>query len=256
MIGLLWAFAGLSCGFLLSGILLKLWYRKRLRIPLLLSQDLRLLSRRLAHEIRNPLNAMNLHVQLLEEELTAMAAPPQSTQRRLQQLQHEIKRLDRILTDYQRYARLPAPEFVECHLDALLDDLLDFIEPETQHRGIKLVREIDKLPVILADPSQIRQGLLNLLLNANQAMPEGGQLTVRATSDGENVRIEIEDTGSGIPEEIQEKVFEPFYSTKEEGTGIGLPMAKYVIEAHGGNIKFRTQPDRGTTFSVSLPCKQ
>lgn len=255
MMSLLWTLAAFCCGLLAMTFLRRIHRRKADGQPTA-SEEFRTMSRRLAHEIRNPLNTMNLHVQLLQEELLTLQPPPQNAQRRLSRLEQEIQRLDSILTAYQGYARLPEPQLAECNLTALLADLIAFIEPEAQHRNITLENHIAPLPLMQLDEEQIRQMLLNLILNASQAMPDGGILQVRVGLSGDNVRIDVEDTGQGIPEQVQPHIFEPFYSTKEEGSGIGLSMAKYIAEGHGGQIRFQTIPGQGTTFTVLLPWKR
>ena len=137
----------------------------------------------------------------------------------------------------------------------LIEEVLDFNEPESQRRNIEVVREIYNLPPIQLDAMQFKQALLNLIINANQAMEDGGKLMIRARSLNGQVQIDVEDTGEGIPVDMKNQIFELFVSTKDDGTGVGLAIAKQIVEGHGGNIEVESQPNQGTTFSIRLPIK-
>jgi len=223
------------------------------------------LTRKLIHEIRNPLNSVSLNLQLLEENLSKLDTEYKHNQRetinfdkdkaivQVERISREVDRLNRILKDFSRYAKLPELEFQDTNLEKLIEEVINFIEPETERQNIKLVRNIESLPIVKIDPAQIKQTLFNLIINANQAMLEGGKLTISARLDGNNVIIEIEDTGHGIPTEIQEEIFDLFVSTKKEGTGIGLAIAKQVVESHGGKIEIKSKVGEGTKFTIFLP---
>jgi signal transduction histidine kinase len=243
--------------------------------------NMNLLIRGLAHEIRNPLNSMDTNLQLLEEDLegargllefgmrnsefginilnSELRTPnsqfpclPQILDK-LKRVRSEIKSLERILSDFLRYTSLPKLKFEKCDLKILIEEDLDFIEPEAQRQEIELVRELEPLPEVWVDTSQLKQALLNLIINANQAMEEGGKLTITARFINGQIRIDVKDTGKGIPPEIQEKIFDLFYSTKQEGTGVGLAIVKRVVEGHGGRITVDSEVGKGTTFSIFLP---
>ena len=212
------------------------------------------LTRELVHEIRNPLNSVNLNLQILEEDLSAENANSSSDlQKRVQRIRREVERLDRILTDFRRYANLPPLTFETCDLAVLIEEVLDFNEPEAQKQNVQVNREIQALPLVQLDQSQFKQALLNLIINGVQAMEDGGTLTVRAKPLNEGVQIEVEDTGLGIEPEQFDKIFDLFLSTKEEGTGVGLTIVKQIIEGHGGRVNVESNPGQGTTFSILLP---
>ena len=223
----------------------------------------------LAHEIKNPLNTMRLNVQLLQEDVeggfepAATGDPPgrlydgsnrAKVLKRLKTLGKEVDRLEEILNDFLRLARLPQPNLQPSNMALLLDEFLDFIEPETQQLDIKVVRDFnDDLPEVDLDSGQMKQALLNIILNANQSMSPGGQLTIKAYRTDDHMSIDIADTGEGIPPDRIDKLFDLFYSTKKEGTGLGLPIAGRIVNMHGGEIRVKSQEGEGTTFSILLP---
>ena len=212
------------------------------------------LTRELVHEIRNPLNSINLNLQILEEDLSAENRDSQDDlQHRVRRIREEVERLDRILTDFRRYANLPPLTFETCDLALLIEEVLDFNEPEAQRQKVQVNREIQKLPPVQLDQSQFKQALLNLIINGVQAMEDGGTLTVRAKPLNGEVQIDVEDTGQGIAPEQLDKIFDLFLSTKEGGTGVGLTIVKQVIEGHGGRVNVESKPGQGTKFSISLP---
>ncbi len=207
--------------------------------------------RELAHEIRNPLNSMLLNLQLVEEYLES-SYELDVVLNKLRLVRAEIDLLENTLSDFLRYARLQKPKFEKSDIGILIEKVLDFIEPETQLQDIELIREIEPLPPIQADIAQFKQAFLNLIINANQAMENGGKLTVSAKPVNGQVRIDIKDTGVGIPPEKKDEIFKLFSTTKEDGTGVGLTIAKKIVEEHGGEIKVDSVPGEGTTFSIFL----
>jgi len=175
--------------------------------------------------------------------------------KRLKTLDKEVSRLEVTLNDFLRFVRLPKPDFQKNSLFILLNELLDFTEPESQQLNIEVIRDFDSdLPEIDVDAIQLKQALLNIVLNANQSMPSGGKITVSAYKiGGDRIAIDISDTGSGIPEDRINKLFNLFYSTKEDGTGIGLSITKRIIDLHNGKIEIKSKEGEGTTFSILLP---
>lgn len=212
----------------------------------------------LAHEIKNPLNTIKINLQLLQEDWEQSGELDKSKNlRRFGILNKEIDRLEEILNDFLRFARLPSPNFEKHNVSLLLNELLDFTEPESQQLNIKVIRNFSPdLPEISLDSTQIKQALLNIILNANQSMKSGGQLTVSAYKTNDHISIDITDTGNGIKPERINKLFDLFYSTKENGTGLGLAIAKRIIEMHGGSIKVKSREGEGTTFSILLPANR
>ena len=212
------------------------------------------LGRELVHEIRNPLNSVNLNLQLIEEDLAAIETQEaDEVLKRTRRIRSEIERLDQILTDFQRFARLPPLSFRQCNLGALIEEVLEFTEPEAQSQNIEVVREVQELPLIALDPDQFKQALWNLIINATQAMENGGTLAIRASALNDNIQIDVQDTGEGISPNIADKIFDLFFHTKENGTGVGLAIVKRVIEGLGGRVSATSQPNQGTTFSIVLP---
>jgi len=213
--------------------------------------DVANILRELAHEIRNPLNSMLLNLQLIEEYLESAYELPVILDK-LRLVRAEIDLLENTLSDFLRYARLQKPKLEKRDIGILIEDVLDFIEPETQRQNIELIKEIEPLPPLQVDTAQFKQVLLNLIINANQTMENGGKLTVAAKPVNGQVRIDVKDTGIGIPPEKKDEIFKLFYTTKEEGTGVGLAIAKRIVQEHGGEIKVDSVPGEGTTFSIFL----
>lgn len=220
------------------------------------SKPVHVLTRELVHEIRNPLNSINLNLQILEEDLSAEnPSAACDLQKRVRRIRGEVEHLERILTDFRRYANLPPLTFETCDLAVLIEEVLDFNEPEAQKQNVQVNREIQELPPVQLDQSQFKQALLNLIINGVQAMEAGGTLTVRAKPVSEGIQIDVEDTGQGIEPEQLDKIFDLFISTKAEGTGVGLTIVKQIIEGHGGHVNVESNPGQGTKFSLWLPVK-
>lgn len=209
----------------------------------------------LAHEIRNPLNAMKINLQLLEEEWKQDdELSKEKAQKRFRTLNQEITRLDQILSDFLRFARLPQPTFEKYDISLLIDELLDFAEPEAQQLNIRIKKDLEpNLPEIHLDNRQIKQALLNILINAYQSMPDGGEVTIRVYRIDSSIKVDIIDSGEGIPLYRIDKLFDLFYSTKESGTGLGLPITKRIIDMHNGEVRVQSQEGKGSTFSIVLP---
>ena len=211
-------------------------------------------ARELVHEIRNPLNSVSLNLQLIEADLSAVEIrEADEVLNRIRRIRSEIERLNQILTDFRRFTGLPPLSFRQSNLGSLIEEVLEFTEPEAQSRNIKVVREIQELPSIKLDPDQFKQALWNLIINATQAMEKGGTLIVRASALDDNIQIDVQDTGEGISPNIADKIFDLFFHTKENGTGVGLAIVKRVIEGHGGRVSATNQPNQGATFSIILP---
>lgn len=212
----------------------------------------------LVHEIRNPLNSISANLQLLEEDIHRDPSGFNGDDflKRLRLVRKELNRLEQVLNDFLRFARLPPLKLESNDLRAVLDEVLDFIEPEAQRHEIKVRRNFEKpIPKFQFDKIQVKQAILNLILNANQSMPNGGELTVSASSElsGCWVKISVSDTGCGIKDEVKEKLFDLFFSTKKDGTGLGLNIVKKIADQHGGKVEFTTELGKGTTFYLFLP---
>jgi two-component system NtrC family sensor kinase len=214
------------------------------------------ISAQITHEIRNPLNAIGLNAELLEEEILASGAPPKEAVQLVQAISREVDRLNGVAEEYLRFARPPRQELARQDLAELLGSLLDFLAPELAAARIEVRRELAAgLPPVRGDEGQLRAVFLNLLRNAREAMPGGGAVTVRTRRDGGAVEIVVQDTGGGIPPGDLPRIFEAFYSTKERGTGLGLAFAQQVLNEHGGTIRCESEVGSGTAFTIRLPAE-
>ena len=208
----------------------------------------------ITHEIRNPLSSIGLNVEMLEEEVAGLAGSGASEARSmLQSIGREVDRLREVTEQYLRFSRLPRPDLVYCDVGAVLRDLLGFVRPQLSAAKIELDAEVNVLPCVQADANQLRQAFLNLVRNAIEAMPDGGRLEVRAAVRDEAVEIGIADSGEGISDDVRENVFQPFFTTKDAGTGLGLALTHQIVVAHGGTVTCDSAPGGGTTFLVRLP---
>lgn len=208
------------------------------------------LSAGLAHEIRNPLGSIEGAVQILgRREL------PEETRQEFTDLAYrEVVRLKGLLTNFLEFARPQPPRMIASDVGLLLQSVVKLASETAVMARVGLrVETAESVPPLSVDPEQIKQVLLNLVINAIQAMSNGGQITLRAHADGDSVRIEVEDEGTGIPPEDLERVFDPFFTTRSNGTGLGLSIAYQIVSRHGGHIGARRNSQRGMTFSVTLP---
>lgn len=214
----------------------------------------------LAHEIRNPLSTIRLNMELLAEDFenSDPASPTKQRDRRakakIELVRHECDRLQKLLGDFLDFARQEKLTIEPGSLNAEVEQLLDFFAPQARDAGVEVVRYLDpELPNVRLDRETFRSAVLNLLINAVQAMEAGGQLVVRTRPKGLGVVLELIDTGPGMDEETLAQVFRAFYTTKQGGSGLGLPTARKIIEAHGGTIDIESTPGRGTKVTIWLP---
>jgi signal transduction histidine kinase len=210
------------------------------------------LAAAIAHEIRNPLGAMGINLQLLEESLNAGEAG-EKARRYLDVVLAETQRLNAIVESFIRFARPRPLERALTPVAGILDLVMALVKPECDRQGVSVVREVDgSVPPLVVDGSQLQQALLNLVVNALQAMPSGGRLSLRLSVDPPFARIDVTDSGPGIPAEDIEKVFDLYYTTKKTGLGLGLPIAQKIVTDHQGYLTVRSRPGE-TCFSVGLP---
>jgi two-component system, NtrC family, sensor kinase len=211
----------------------------------------------ITHEVRNPLSSIGLNVELLDEELGDLP-PERSVEARslLRAITAEVDRLTAVTEEYLKFARLPKPKLAAEALDPIVRNLADFQRVELASRGVALELELaGDLPPALVDEAQVRQVLLNLVRNAADALEPGGggSVTVGTRRAGDAVEIIVSDDGPGIAGEVVPKLFDPFFSTKEGGTGLGLALTRQIVREHGGEIRVESLPGRGASFVVSLP---
>lgn len=211
----------------------------------------------LAHEIRNPLSTMRLTLDLLAEDFRdATTDRERRAIQKIERVRRESQRLENLLEDFLRVVRVGGLDLVPSDLNGVLEDVRDFCEPQSLAQGVVTRFQADPdLPLVELHVDSFKQALLNLIRNAQLAMPEGGEMILRTRRDpsGNGVLLEIVDTGTGIPPDAIPRVFEPFYSTRPRGTGLGLPMTRRIIEAHGGTISLDSEPGKGTRFLIRLP---
>lgn len=209
----------------------------------------------LAHEIRNPLSTMRMNLDLLAEDFQDVETTrDRRARQKIDRLRRESERLEDILENFLRYVRIQDLSPDPADLNAAVDDLRDFCSPRAASQGVIVRVQLDEtLPPVPLDVDLFKQALLNLMLNALQAMPDGGELHLKTRREGPWAVLDVIDTGRGIPEELRERVFESFVSTRKGGSGLGLPTTRRIVRAHGGSIELRSEPGKGSQFTVRLP---
>ena len=222
----------------------------------------------LAHEIKNPLSSVVLNAQLLREAVLDAELPKEESQRivrRVDTLARETARLKDILEDFLRFAGRIQLDRQPCDLRVLIDELSDFVHPQSELTGVLLRSDLPPQPVVAnVDAGLLKQAVLNLMLNAMQAMdsvapPARRELILRVEGQPANpglpreVSIHVIDTGPGIPEGLREEIFRPYITSKKGGSGLGLAVARRIIEEHGGSIHLFSEVGRGSDFRISLP---
>lgn len=209
----------------------------------------------LAHEIRNPLSTLSLNLDLLAEDFRVPETPrDRRVEQKIQRLRKETQRLQDILENFLRYARVQELRFETADLNLVVEELRDFFEPQAMAQGIVIRTHYEEgLPRVNLDVDLFRQALLNLLINARQAMPDGGELMLRTRLHGACDVLEVTDTGVGMSEEVRARVFDAFFTTRQGGSGLGLATTRRLVEAHGGSIEVRSELGKGSQFILRLP---
>ena len=209
----------------------------------------------LAHEIRNPLSTIRMNLELIVEEVQGSADPHlRRTLTKLERIRKECLHLEDILSAFLQFARAGELQLETVDLGDFVTQFMELFQPQADEQKVVLIPHLAAdLPPVRIDPRLMRQVLMNLALNALQAMPEGGQIELQTYAGDGWVHLEIIDTGCGIAAAARDRVFQIFFSTKPLGSGLGLPTARKIVEAHGGRITCDSEVGRGTRFRISLP---
>jgi two-component system, NtrC family, sensor histidine kinase HydH len=207
------------------------------------------LSAGLAHEIRNPLASIEGAAYVAQTE-----PDPARASEFLEIIRKETARLNGLVTQFLEFARPRAPQMIPTDAAALADSVLNLVRQVASQNNVSLRRFVDEtITPVTCDPEQIKQVLLNLVLNAIQAMPGGGDVSVSAKKTENMLLLRVKDTGPGIPPERVDEIFDPFFTTKQNGTGLGLPIAYQIVEQHGGDLALETNSPEGCSFIIRLP---
>ena len=206
----------------------------------------------LAHELKNPLNTVKMNIQLIEEDVQLMGN--QNLKRKINRINRELNHLANYLMNFLQFARTPSMKISKFDLNETINQVVTFFAPECTSSGITIKLNISQKQLQMrGDQKQIKQVLLNLLLNAKQASQKGSSIFVSCESKGENAILEIEDHGAGIPKDNIDIIFTPFFTTKKGGTGIGMSVVRRIIEDHAGKIAIESKLGKGTKIKISIP---
>ncbi|TKJ36378.1 MAG: two-component sensor histidine kinase [Planctomycetes bacterium B3_Pla] len=230
-------------------------------------EELSKLTGGLAHEIKNPLSTIKINLKLVGEELAdsrqaesggtgANSHSGRLTRalRKVAVIEKEADRLEQILDGFLHYVGRTELQPANTDINELLSDMVDFYSPQAQSHSVTIRQGLHGEPLVCkVDADMLKQVILNLFINAQQAMSSGGELMVRTNRQDRDVIIEISDTGSGIPSDKLEHIFDAYYSSRPRGSGLGLPTAKKIVEAHNGSITVNSEPEKGTSFTIRLP---
>ena len=222
-------------------------------------EELSKLTGELAHEIKNPLSTIKVNLELAAEELKGPSKSDQTAARALKKItviKKETDRLEQILDGFLRYVSRPELQFASVNINELLSDMVDFYSPQAYSHSITIRQGLSNEPLVCkVDAGMLKQVVLNLFINAQQAMNSGGELMIRTSRQKENAVIQISDTGKGITADKLPDLFKPYCSFRPSGTGLGLATAKRIVEAHNGTITVDSEPGKGTLFTIRLPFK-
>jgi len=231
---------------------------ERLRLKERLSRAERLsslgeMAAGISHEIRNPLGIIRSSAELLKKKVTKI--DPSNTIPDI--IVEEANRLNRIITDFINFAKPRSPNFSPCRIQEVIDKNITFLTMQIEEKGYRIKQNYqNSLPEIQADAAMLYQSFLNILINAMQAMPDGGCIDISISANDKIVTVNFEDEGQGIADEVLDKIWDPFFTTKEMGTGLGLGVVKNIIESHGGSIQIQNRSSGGARVTVELPVEQ
>lgn len=210
-----------------------------------------------AHEINNPLGSISIRIQLLEKLLKPEKTDKAAMKKHLNVVKEEMDRLKHIVVDFLFAVRPMDIQLMSENPAQIVEEIADLIQPEADRKGINVDVSIgDDLPRVLMDKRHIKQALLNLIQNAMAAMPDGGNLGIAVAATNDELTISVSDTGTGIPEDMLTKIFEPYFTTKKSGTGLGLTITFKIIKEHSGDISLESKEGKGSTFTIHLPVPQ
>jgi signal transduction histidine kinase len=224
----------------------------------------------LAHEIKNPLSTIKVNLKLISEELkdpsfaeSTRVGPEGSDQRlaralrKITVIQKEVDRLEQILEGFLHYINIDKLQLASVDINELLSDMVDFYLPQAHSHSITVRQGLYGQPLLCkVDADMLKQAILNLFINAQQAMSDGGELMIRTDRQKDNAIIQISDTGSGIAPDKLPNIFDAYYSSRRRGSGFGLPTVKKIIEAHNGTIAVNSELGKGTSFTIKLPISE
>ncbi len=230
-------------------------------------EELGKLTGELAHEIKNPLSTIKINLKLIAEELEGVnragadqAGREDSTRRftralrKIAVIQKETDRLEQILDSFLCYIGRTELQLASVDISLLISDMIDFYSPQAHSHSIIIRQQLYDRPLVCkADEGMLKQAILNLFINARQAMSDGGELLIRTYRRKKDAVIQISDTGSGIAPDKLPHIFDAYYSSRPQGSGLGLPTAKKIVEAHNGTIAVDSEPGKGTSFTIRLP---
>ncbi|NBF39020.1 MAG: PAS domain-containing protein [Spirochaetes bacterium] len=211
-----------------------------------------------AHEIKNPLGSIGIHIQLIQKELAALADDEKERiQGYIDVVNEEVNRLNKIVVDFLFAVRPMNVELEDEDMNSVLGDLLEFVRYELDESDIELEADLQQdLPKVQLDDKYFKQALMNIVKNALAAMPNGGTLRVKTRCRGDSVELIVEDTGEGMSQDVREKIFEPYFTTRDFGSGIGLTLVYKVVKEHMGEISVRSEEGEGTRFILTFPVPQ
>ena len=212
----------------------------------------------LAHEIKNPLSIIKVNLKLISEQLQASENADQQklsgARRKITVIEKEADRLEQILEDFLRYTDMSQLQLTNVDINELISDVCDFYLPQARSHSITMRQGTFGQPLVCKiDSDMLKQVILNLFINAQQAMTKGGELMIRTDKQDDNAVIRISDTGTGIAADKLANIFKAYYSTRPAGSGLGLPTAKKIVEAHSGTLTVDSEPGKGTLFTINLP---
>ncbi len=208
----------------------------------------------MVQRIRNPLNALLLNLDNLDDEIFEPNERGKNVPEQLKRIRKAVAELDSLLSEVLRLTDLPKPQVRATSINALVREVETFSRPESSRKELTVTADLqENLPAIQADPVQIKQAILSLLLNAIEACPTKGSIALTTEAKKSQIKIRVADNGPGIPSDCQRRIFEPFFSTKEAGAGLGLPLALEIVKLHQGEISFTSEVGEGSAFVISLP---